>query len=97
MIFNPFAIFTIMNNINNSKRSKYSRTTATTFREILIFNKNMFNRIINAQSNNELNKIKQEIKNTAEMFKNSNIDDMDLNYLNDCVKELYNDIKERII
>ncbi len=57
----------------------------------------MYNKIINASSNAELYDIKQEIKNTTDMFKNSNIDEMDLNYLNDCVKELYNDIKNKII
>jgi hypothetical protein len=97
MIFNPFAIFTIMNNnINNSRRTRQSIST-TTFREILLFNKEMYNKIINASSNAELYDIKQEIKNTTDMFKNSNIDEMDLNYLNDCVKELYNDIKNKII
>lgn len=97
MIFNPFTIFTIMNNnINNSRRTRQSIST-TTFREILLFNKEMYNKIINASSNAELYDIKQEIKNTTDMFKNSNIDEMDLNYLNDCVKELYNDIKNKII
>ncbi len=73
MILNPFTIFTIMNNnINNSRRTRQSIST-TTFREILLFNKEMYNKIINASSNAELYDIKQEIKNTTSMLKNSNI------------------------
>lgn len=97
MIFNPFLIPMLNNSINNNRRTKRQKTSTNTFREILLFNKDMYNKIINAHSNAELNNIKQEIQNTVNMFKNSNIDEMDLNYLNDCVKDLYNDIEDRMV
>lgn len=97
MIFNPFVMFPLLNNnINrNRRRSSHSNSSATTFREILLFNKRMYNEIMNASSKDELNEIKQEIKLTIEMFKTSNADEMDLKYLDDCVSELYNDIKNK--